>query len=254
MIDKYLKTRQKNNSILLVGLDSDFERITENVLDFNKKIISNTHDLICGYKINIAFYEKMGPKGLEILEETISYIRKYTELPVILDAKRGDIGNTAKAYAYYYFEHLAVDSITINPLMGIDTIEPYLEYENAHVFALALTSNTGARDFEIPDKLYLKITRKMNELNKVYKDKVGIVVGATNTEYISEIVKNSNNMLFLIPGIGAQGGNIKELFDSLNNYKNILINVSRAIIFDENPRQKTIEFNNIINKYYQSKE
>ena len=152
MFDKFLKMREKNRSVLLVGLDSDYKKINGDVLDFNKRIIVKTYDLICGSKINIAFYEKLGPKGLEILESTINYIRQNPEIPIILDAKRGDIGNTAKAYAEYYFERLKVDSLTINPFMGIDTLEPYLEYDNAHLFALALTSNKGAHDFEIPEK------------------------------------------------------------------------------------------------------
>ncbi|WGS64689.1 orotidine-5'-phosphate decarboxylase [Marinitoga aeolica] len=250
MFEKYLKIREKNSSVLLVGLDSDYKRINGDVFEFNKKIIDETHDLICGYKINIAFYEKLGPKGLEILENTINYIRQNPEIPIILDSKRGDIGNTAKAYAEYYFERLKVDSLTINPLMGLDTLEPYLEYKNSHLFALALTSNKGAYDFEIPEKLYLKITEKMNNLNKQHKNKIGIIVGATNSDYIKEIVDISENMIFLIPGIGSQGGNTQELFKNLNGYKNIFINVSRAIIFDENPRKKAKEFNEIINKYY----
>ncbi|WP_129408005.1 orotidine-5'-phosphate decarboxylase [Marinitoga lauensis] len=251
MFDKYLKIREKNSSVLLVGLDSDYKRINGDVFDFNKKIIDETYDLTCGYKINIAFYEKLGPKGLEILESTINYIRQNPEIPIILDAKRGDIGNTAKAYAEHYFERLKVDSLTINPFMGIDTLEPYLEYDNAHLFALALTSNKGAYDFEIPEKLYLKITEKMNELNKKHRNKIGIVVGATNARYINEITNISENMIFLIPGIGTQGGDVEELFRNLNGYKNIVVNVSRAIIFDENPRKKAIEFNSLINKYYQ---
>ncbi|KLO23734.1 orotidine 5-phosphate decarboxylase [Marinitoga sp. 1197] len=249
MYKKYIERRKKINSVLFVGLDSDEKRIKGDILEFNKKIIDQTNDLICGYKINIAFYEKLGPIGMEILEKTINYIQNDPEIPIILDAKRGDIGNTAKAYAEYYFKKLKVDSLTINPLMGIDTLEPYLEYENSHVFSLALTSNKGAYDFEIPDELYLKITKKMNELNKEYLNKIGIVVGATNSEYIKNIISISENMLFLIPGIGTQGGNIKKLFENLNGYENIVINISRAIIFDENPKVKTIEFNEKINKW-----
>ncbi|GAB6190194.1 orotidine-5'-phosphate decarboxylase [Marinitoga arctica] len=249
MLNKYMKRKNDVNSVLLVGLDSDINRIDGDVLDFNKRIIDETFDLVCGYKINIAFYEKLGPKGLEILEKTIEYIRYNPDIPIILDAKRGDIGNTAKAYAEYYFKRLKVDSLTINPLMGTDTLIPYFEYDNSHVFALALTSNKGAYDFEIPEELYLKIAKKMNELNKKYKNKIGIVVGATNAEFIKKITTVSDNMLFLIPGIGSQGGSIGELFKNLDGYDNIVINVSRAIIFNENPRKKTIEFNNIINKW-----
>ncbi|SHE68854.1 orotidine-5'-phosphate decarboxylase [Marinitoga hydrogenitolerans DSM 16785] len=249
MFDKYIERKNDVNSVLLVGLDSDINRIDGDILDFNKKIIDETFDLVCGYKINIAFYEKLGPKGLEILEKTIEYIKYNPDIPIILDAKRGDIGNTAKAYAEYYFEKLKIDSLTINPLMGIDTLEPYLEYNNSHVFALALTSNKGAYDFEIPGELYLKIAKKMNELNKKHRNKIGIVVGATNAKFIKEITAVTDNMLFLIPGIGSQGGSIEALFNNLNGYDNIVINVSRAIIFDENPRKKVIEFNNVINKW-----
>ncbi|AEX84817.1 orotidine 5-phosphate decarboxylase [Marinitoga sp. 1135] len=250
MLEKYLKRRESKKSVLFAGLDSDFEKIDGDVLDFNKKIIDETSDIVCGYKLNIAFYEKMGHKGIEILEKTIEYIKQDESIPIILDAKRSDIGNTAAAYAYYYFNVLKVDSLTVNPLMGFDTMLPYLEYQNAHLFALALTTNKGAYDFEIPEKLYLKITKMMNEKNKEYKNKIGIVVGATNSEFIDEIVENSEDMLFLIPGIGAQQGNVEKLFRNLKGYKNIVINVSRGIIFNENPREKAKEYNELISKYY----
>ncbi|KAF2956292.1 orotidine-5'-phosphate decarboxylase [Marinitoga sp. 38H-ov] len=255
MFDKYIKRRQKNNSVLFVGLDSDYEKINGDIYEFNKWIVKNTYDLICGYKINIAFYEKLGAKGLEILENTINYIKNVDEdIPIILDAKRGDIGNTAKAYATYYFEKLKIDSLTVNPYMGLDTLEPYLMYNDSHIFVLSLTSNKGAYDFEIPEKLYLKITQKMNELNKKFKNKIGLVVGATNAIFIKEIVNNSDNMLFLIPGIGAQGGSIKDIFNNLNGYKNILINVSRSVIFSDDPRKKVILYNSEINKWRENNE
>ncbi|BBE32017.1 orotidine 5'-phosphate decarboxylase [Tepiditoga spiralis] len=253
--EKYLKMREKNNSVLIVGLDSDtnkfnskFSKDAIGIFEFNKYIIEQTNEYVCGYKPNIAFYEKHGYKGIQALEKTVEYIKKYTELPIIIDAKRGDIGNTAAAYAEAFFKYLKVDSITINPYMGMETINPYIELENSHVFVLGLTSNKGAKDFELENDLYLKVIKNVNEYNKKFKDKIGIVVGATNDEHIEKITKNSGNMVYLIPGIGAQGGSIEKLFKGLNGYKNIVINSSRGIIFSEDPKKSAKELKENLNK------
>lgn len=253
--EKYLKMKEKNNSVLIVGLDSDtnkfnskFSKDAEGIFEFNKYIIEQTNEHVCGYKPNIAFYEKHGYKGINALEKTIEYIKKYTNLPIILDVKRGDIGNTASAYAEAFFKYLKVDSITVNPYMGMETLLPYLELEDTHVFVLGLTSNKGAKDFELENNLYLKVIKKSNEYNERYKNKVGIVVGATNDSYISKIIKNSGNMVYLIPGIGAQGGSIEKLFNGLNGYENILINSSRGIIFSEKPEKSAKDLKEKLNK------
>lgn len=251
--EKYKKAREKNNSVLIVGLDSDiekfdkFEKNADGLYEFNKYIVDSTYEHVCGYKPNIAFYEKLGYKGYEALEKTIEYIKK-TDLPIILDAKRGDIANTAKAYADTFFKHLKVDSVTINPYMGMETATPYLEYENAHVFILGLTSNKGYVDFEMHDDLYKKVIKMSSELNEVQKNKVGIVVGATNNEYINQITKISGNMVYLIPGVGAQGGSIEKLFEGLNGYENVCINSSRGIIFSENPKISAKQLKEQLNK------
>lgn len=250
MFAKKLKDSQiKRKSFICVGLDSDITKIpskfkiegTRGVEEFNKYIISETNEYACAYKINIAFYEMLGYKGIEVLENTVDYLKTYTDIPIIIDAKRSDISNTAKAYAKFYFDYLKVDSITINPLMGADSIEPYLEFPNAHVFALVLTSNPGANDFIIPNKLYLKILEKLSELEVKYKNKIGIVVGATQKEYFDEIVEKSGDMIYLIPGIGSQGGKIEDLKVLVEKGKTMVINVSRGIIFSDDPKREIIK-------------
>ena len=250
MFAKKLRDCQtKRKSFICVGLDSDITKIpskfkiegTRGVEEFNKYIISETNEYACAYKINIAFYEMLGYKGIEVLENTVDYLKTYTDIPIIIDAKRSDISNTAKAYAKFYFDYLKVDSITINPLMGVDSIEPYLEFPSSHIFALVLTSNPGANDFIIPNKLYLKILEKLQELENTYKDQIGIVVGATQKEYFDEIVEKSEGMIYLIPGIGSQGGKIEDLKILVEKGKTMVINVSRGIIFSEDPKREIIK-------------
>ena len=245
-IKKYRKARDKNASILIVGLDSDIERIKgfNSVLEFNEHIIKETADLVCGYKINVAFYEKLGWKGYKELEETIELIKNETDLPIILDVKRGDIGNTARAYAEAYFDKLGVDSVTVNPYMGKDSIIPFLE--KGHAFILLLTSNESIGDVEL--HVYPKVLELARELEKRYPSKVGIVVGATREEYVSEISKKSGNLSWLIPGIGTQGGS-PEILSELKG-KDVVVNVSRAIIFADNVGRKAEEFRELLARQY----
>jgi len=245
-IEKYRKARSKNASILVVGLDSDIEKIKgfNSVLEFNEHIVKETADLVCGYKINIAFYEKLGWRGYKKLEETIELIKNETDLPIILDVKRGDIGNTARAYAEAYFDRLGVDSVTVNPYMGRDAIIPFLE--KGHAFILLLTSNKSIGDVEL--HVYPKVLELARELEKRYPRKVGIVVGATRGEHVSEISKKSGDLSWLIPGIGAQRGN-PEILRELKG-KDVVVNVSRAIIFADNVRKKAEEFRELLAKQY----
>jgi orotidine-5'-phosphate decarboxylase len=209
-IDKLLNLSQKNKSLLCLGLDPDPELMPKvNTLDFNTAIIDATHDLVCAYKPNLAFYEALGVEGLAILQKTIEHIP--ADIPIIADAKRGDIGNTAKAYAKSLFSTLGFDAATVNPYLGFDSIEPFINYRDKGVFILCRTSNQGARDFQdltctAGFPLYEAVAHKAKEWN-VYGN-IGLVVGATYPEELKGVRSICPEMYLLIPGIGAQGGDL----------------------------------------------
>lgn len=234
-IDKLLAASQRNRSLLCIGLDPDPERLPHvSLSDFNRGIIDATADLICAYKPNFAFYEALGIDGLKLLQETIDYIPDY--IPVIGDAKRGDIGNTAKAYARALFDIYHVDAATVNPYLGFDSIEPFIQYEDKGVFILCRTSNSGARDFQnLADfngkKLYEVVARKAGEWN--VQGNIGLVVGATYPEELKEIRQLCPEMLLLIPGIGAQGGDLALAVQNGIDAKRekAIINVSRQVLY-----------------------
>lgn len=249
--NKYLQMKEKNNSHVCVGLDSDYEKINneeknlyKKIYNFNKNIIEKTKNHVCCYKINSAFYEKAGVDGIKAMEDTVIYIKEKTEIPIILDIKRSDILNTAKAYADYFVDKVKADSVTLNPLMGRDSITPYLE-KKVHVFLLALTSNPSANDFILKNDLYMDLTRFSHDLNKEFENQVGIVVGATNEKF-EKINKINENMIYLIPGIGAQGGDLNRTLEQVKN-KEFVINSSRGIIFNEDPEKEVVELKNKIN-------
>ena len=234
-------------SFLCIGLDTDINKIPKFLLDtedpifeFNKKIIDATNSYCVAYKPNIAFYESLGLNGWKALEKTINYINSYyPEIFTIADAKRGDIGNTSSMYAKAYFETLNFDSITINPYMGKDSVEPFLEYQNKHTIVLALTSNVGAFDFQTKNiidnssKLYEEVIKTSTTWKN--SNQLMYVVGATKASYLKEIRNIVPNNFLLIPGVGAQGGNLKEVCDNgLNNEVGLLINSSRSIIYASN--------------------
>jgi orotidine-5'-phosphate decarboxylase len=248
---KYLKIKEKNNSHVCVGLDSDYEKINneekdlyKKIYEFNKDIVEKTNKHVCCYKINSAFYEKAGTDGMKAMEDTVKYIKENTEIPIILDVKRSDILNTAKAYADYFVDNLQADSVTLNPLMGRDSITPYLE-KKVHVFILVLTSNPSASDFIMKNDLYIDLTNFSQVLNKEFENQVGIVVGATNDKF-KEINKINENMIYLIPGIGAQGGDLKKVLDQVKD-KEFVINSSRGVIFSEDPEKSVIDLKDKIN-------
>jgi len=238
---------KRKKSFLCIGLDTDINKIPKFLLDtddpifeFNKKIIDATNSYCVAYKPNIAFYESLGLNGWKALEKTINYINSYyPEIFTIADAKRGDIGNTSSMYAKAYFETLNFDSITINPYMGKDSVEPFLEYQNKHTIILALTSNVGAFDFQTKNiadnskKLYEEVIRTSTSWKN--SNQLMYVVGATKASYLKEIRNIVPNNFLLIPGIGAQGGDLKEVCDNgLNNEVGLLINSSRSIIYASN--------------------
>jgi orotidine-5'-phosphate decarboxylase len=234
---KFEEIREKNNSILCVGLDSEIEKLpikfkrdVASLFDFNRVIIDATKDLVCAYKINFAFYEQYGIEGFEVLKKTFEYIPE--DIFTIADAKRGDIGNTSKAYAKSCFEYFGADSITVSPYMGQDSVQPFLDYNDKMVFILALTSNKGSMDFQrlvADEKPIFKhiVDKSMTWANH---ENIGYVVGATHPNVLKELRDSIPNNCFLIPGIGAQGGSIEDTIKANSNGPAI-INVSRSIIF-----------------------
>jgi len=252
-----------NNKHICVGLDTDIFKIPKFLLkyedpifEFNKIIVDTTIDLASAYKLNLAFYEQSGIQGLKSLKKSIEYIGDRSF--IIGDAKRGDIGNTSEMYAKALFTHLKMDASTINPYMGYDSIEPFLRFEDKLNFILVLTSNNGANDFEkLPlmsgKFLYQEVLSKVNDWNRAKN--CGIVFGATQIEELETNISEFNEMPVLIPGVGAQGGDLISIRNLMkkHNYKNYLINSSRGIIYKDNSesfgavaRQELINLNKIL--------
>jgi len=235
---KYQIAWRQKKSLLCVGLDSELSQLPQCVRSdrnpiytFNKAIIDATAAYTAAYKPNLAFYLAAGVKGLEALKLTIDAIPE--DIPVILDCKVGDIGSTMDAYLTAFFEEMGCDAITINPLMGKDVVKMLLTEEKNFAFALALTSNPSAKEFMLKNDLYADIATWI----KSFKTKqLGAVVGATQTEHLSKMRQLLPEQIFLIPGIGAQGGDLKSVLEHTVNTEdepNILINSSRGIIFKD---------------------
>ena len=232
-------------SFLCIGLDPDLTKIPKHLLqfedpifEFNKAIIDATHDLCVSYKPNTAFYESNGVKGWIALEKTIKYLNQnYREIFTVADAKRGDIGNTSAMYAKTFLQDLDFDSVTVAPYMGRDSVEPFLEIQEKHTILLALTSNKGAFDFETMDTEGKPIYMHVLEKSKTWKnaDNLMYVVGATKAEYFAEIRKIVPDSFLLVPGVGAQGGSLRDVCKyGLNKNIGLLVNSSRAIIYASN--------------------
>ena len=232
-------------SFLTVGLDVDLNKIPSHLLEledpifeFNKAIIDATHDLCVSYKPNIAFFEAYGLKGWMSLQKTINYINdNYPDIFTIADAKRGDIGNTSSMYAKAFFEDLNFDSVTVAPYMGKDSVEPFLAFDNKHTIMLALTSNEGAFDFQTLLVEGKELYKQVLETSKSWKNSENLmyVVGATKAEYFTEIRKIVPDSFLLVPGVGAQGGNLSEVCKyGMNDNIGLLINSSRGIIYASN--------------------
>jgi len=232
-------------SFLCVGLDSEIEKIPsfllkaeDPVFEFNKRIIDSTAKYTVAYKLNLAFYECNGIKGWKSLGSTLSYIRKtYPGIMVIADAKRGDIGNTSKMYAKAFFENYDFDALTVAPYMGEDSVTPFLTYPGKWVILLALTSNKGADDFQYHNEDGIKLFERVLSLSKKWGNPGNMmyVVGATRAEMLKEIRQIVPDHFLLVPGVGAQGGSLKEVAKyGLNNNCGLLVNSSRGIIFADN--------------------
>ena len=235
----------QKKSFLCIGLDVDLDKIPTHLLaledpifEFNKAIIDATHHLCVAYKPNTAFYEAYGIKGWQSLEKTIQYInKKHPEIFTIADAKRGDIGNTSTMYAKAFFNDLAFDSVTVAPYMGKDSVEPFLAFKDKHTILLALTSNEGAFDYQTKKIDEKELYKHVLETSKTYKNSENLmyVVGATKAEYFKEIRKIIPNSFLLVPGVGAQGGNLQDVCKyGLSENIGLLINSSRGIIYASN--------------------
>ena len=256
---------KQKKSFLCIGLDTDIQKIPEHLLkfddpvfEFNKQIIDSTKDLCVAYKLNTAFYESNGINGWKSLMKTIEYIPK--NIFSIADAKRGDIGNTSKMYAKTFFETMDFDSITVNPYMGSDSVEPFLDFNNKWVILLALTSNKGSEDFQnfsnqSNAKLYQQVIEK--SMNWSDDSRIMYVVGATKSDSLKEIRKIIPDHFLLIPGIGAQGGSLDDVVKfGMNKDCGLLINSSRSIIyaghgenFAENAREAALKIKSEMENY-----
>ena len=244
----------KNHSLLCVGLDPDLRRLPQEFLstndpifNFNRSIVDATKDYVCAYKPNSAFYEMNGLAGLTALIKTIEYVRALG-LPVILDAKRGDIGNSSAAYAASAFEIFKADAITVSPYLGRDSVQPFLDYQDKGVFVLCLTSNPGYKDFQIigcDEPLYQTVARRVKDWN--VNGNCGLVVGATKPVEIKTIREIAPDLPLLIPGVGAQGGDL-ELSVKYGGQRG-LINASRSIIYAADPGAEAKRLRDEMNKH-----
>ena len=234
---------KRKKSFLCVGLDTDIKKIPDHLLDdpdpifaFNKAIVDATADYCIAYKPNLAFYESMGVKGWIAFEKTVNYIKEnYPDQFIIADAKRGDIGNTSAMYARTFFEELDIDSVTVAPYMGEDSVTPFLSYEGKWVILLALTSNKGSHDFQLTEdangeRLFEKVLKKSQDW--ATDEQMMYVVGATQGKMFLDIRKHAPNHFLLVPGVGAQGGSLAEVAQyGMNDQCGLLVNSSRAIIY-----------------------
>lgn len=238
---------KRKKSFLCVGLDTDIKKIPEHLLaqnsedpifDFNKAIIDATAPFCVAYKPNTAFYEVYGAKGWQSLERTIAYIKQnYPEMFIIADAKRGDIGNTSANYARAIFENLQADAVTVAPYMGLDSVEPFLQFPEKWVVVLALTSNKGSKDFQYLEvnghHLYEEVLQKA--ASWADDEKMMFVVGATHPEELGDIRRLLPEHFLLVPGVGAQGGDLEAVAKfGLNKDCGLLVNSSRGIIYASN--------------------
>ncbi len=261
--DEIVDQIRKKNSFLCIGLDTDQNKIPAHlkdlddpVFEFNKQLIDATHDLCIAYKPNLAFYEAMGPRGLESLKKTVDYIPD--NIFTIADAKRGDIGNTSRMYASAFYEYYSMDAVTVNPYMGKDTVDPYLDFEDKWIILLALTSNAGSENFQMKDtggiSMYEEVIRQ--SASWAGPEKLMYVVGATKAEFFAHIRKIIPDHFLLVPGIGAQGGDLETVAkNGFNKSAGLIVNSSRNIIYASTgkdfaviAREKAMEIQNQMKK------
>lgn len=260
---------EKNNSLLCVGLDPVLEKLPQHIQQtehpffaFNKAIIDATHDLVCCCKPNSAFYEALGEKGIGELKKTCDYIKEvYPEIPIILDAKRGDIGSTNEGYVSYCFDYLHVDAVTLQPYLGKEALEPFLKHKDKGLIILCKTSNDGSGEFQnltIDNQaLYQKVAREVAEKWNTNNNCL-LVVGATYPEELQQVRRIVGDMTLLVPGLGSQGGEVVPLMKAGLNSQNkgMIINSSREVLyagsgedFAQKARDKAQELRDTINRY-----
>ncbi len=238
---------KRKQSFLCVGLDTDVKKLPPHLLAdedpvfaFNKAIIDATAPYCIAYKPNLAFYESQGVKGWISFEKTIKYLNEnYSDQFIIADAKRGDIGNTSAMYARTFFEEMQIDSVTVAPYMGEDSVTPFLSYEGKWVILLALTSNKGSHDFQLTtnvetgERLFETVLRRSQEWGNA--DNMMYVVGATQGRMFEDIRRIAPDHFLLVPGVGAQGGSLEEVCRyGMNSTCGLIVNSSRAIIYADN--------------------
>ena len=263
-VEKILKAQQANRSFICLGLDLDPKKMPKEhasspkgMFDFVKAIVDATADQVCAYKPNLAFYEALGSDGFALLQLIVERIPD--NIPVIIDGKRNDIGNTATQYASSLFDYLKADWITINPYMGYDSMRPFLERKDKGAFVLCLTSNAGSKDFQLLQvdgrPLYEVVAERVNYWNK--DNNCGLVVGATHPSQLGDIRALAGDMPILIPGVGAQGGSLEDAIVAGTDgfRKPAVINVSRSVLyasrgddFASKARQELARLNAIVTK------
>jgi orotidine-5'-phosphate decarboxylase len=263
--EKLIQASRTNNSLLCVGLDVDLDRVPPFLLAekdvvgaFNRAVIEATADLVCAYKPNMAFYEALGEKGWRALHKIRQCVPE--EIPIIADAKRGDIGNTARMYAKAFFEDMGFDAITLNPYMGFDAVEPFLKFGDKCAFVLCLTSNPSADDFQRFSQsqrpLFLEVARKVVAWSQ--HGSCGLVVGATQAGDLKQVREMAPQLPILIPGVGAQGGDLATAVrDGVNGSGELaVINVARSILyasagrdFAQRARQEAMRLRDEINRH-----
>lgn len=261
-IEKYNQRADAVNSLLCIGLDSDYDKIPDTYkksalpqVDFNRHIISQTAQYATAYKFNIAFYEARGADGIKELTVSVDYLRDlHPNILTICDAKRSDIGNTSKAYAQAIFDEIGFDAVTLNPYLGRDALMPFLDYKDKACIILCRTSNAGSGEFqclEVDGKplWHIVAERVATEWNS--NNNCMLVVGATYPEEMAQIRQSVGDMPFLVPGIGAQGGDVSAVMQAGLNSQNkgLIINSSRGIIFSDDPAQSAKKLRDDINAF-----
>lgn len=256
-IDKCKTVQKLNNSLLCVGLDPDPDSLQkgQSQFDFNKIIIDSTASVVCCYKPQIAFYAAAGESGLASLKQTVDYIHKnYPQIPVLLDAKRSDVPNTSKMYAKEVFDVIGADAVTVTPYCGFDSLEPFFKREEKGVFVICRTSNPSAADFQDlkvgKNPLYVEVAKKIVNWSKIHQN-VYLEIGATWPGEIGVLRKLAPDMLFLIAGVGAQGGDLKATVKNglTKDGDGLIINSSRGIIYAHDPKKAAGDLKNEINEY-----
>lgn len=250
-LQKIEKSISRSNSLLCVGLDPHKKPL----FTFCKKIVDQTHDLVCAYKPNSAFYEAYGASGILELKKLCAYIqKKYPHIPIILDAKRADIGNTNNGFVSYAFDYLKADAITVHPYLGKEALKPFLERKDKGIIVLCRTSNEGAGEYQDllvkGKKLYVHVAKEVSKSWNKNKNCL-LVVGATYPKEMKQIREVVGDMTFLVPGIGAQGGDIEKSVKAGKNSKGagMIISASRSVLQAKNPRKEAMKLRDEINKH-----